>query len=158
MVQIFIGYLWFVLYAGPKLMENKNPVDLKKIIRVYNVFQVIACSIYVTGAYKLGFTFSRIFQCESFDFLSDSDRRIVQVGTWLFLCLRLIELVETVFFILRKKENQASFLHIFHHISSAIVGWLYLAMRPGKSNFISSSLSLTWNDHFRVPGNLHRFT
>lgn len=152
-----MGYLWFVLYAGPKLMANRNPVDLTKIIRAYNIFQVIACSTYVICAWNLGFTFSHMLQCESFDFLSESDKRTVQVGTWLFLCLRMIELIETVFFILRKKENQASFLHIFHHISSALVGWLYLAMRPGKSYFISSSLSLTYNDHFRVPSNLHRF-
>lgn len=156
MSAIFLLYLWFVLDAGPKLMAQRSPVDLTKIIRAYNIFQVIVCSVFVIGGYSLGFTYSYLFKCERFDFFSESTKRVVQFGVWLFLCLRMIELCETVFFILRKKENQASFLHIFHHISSATMAWLFIAMRAGKSYFISSSLSLTFSDLSRVLGNLRR--
>lgn len=155
---IFSAYLWFVLSAGPKYMAERNPVDLTKIIRAYNIFQVAACSAYVISAYNIGFNFSRLFKCERFDFLDNRSKVLVEVGCWLFLCLRMIELVETVFFILRKKESQASFLHIFHHISSATLAWMFISMRPGKSYFIFSSLLLTWNDRFRVGGNLYRWS
>ncbi|XP_046399909.1 elongation of very long chain fatty acids protein-like [Ischnura elegans] len=33
-------YIWFVKYAGPKWMENKEPYDLRWFLQFYNVFQV----------------------------------------------------------------------------------------------------------------------
>lgn len=136
MVLLFAVYLWFVLSAGPKYMLKKNPMDLTSVIRVYNIFQVIACTAVATSVYKQGFTYKYFFKCERFDFVSDSVRVQVQVECWLFVCLRLLELIETVFFILRKKQNQASFLHIFHHITSAFMAWMFLATRAGMNNFV----------------------
>ena len=34
---------------------------------------------------------------------------------WLFYASKFIELLDTIFFIMRKKFNQVSFLHVFHH-------------------------------------------
>jgi len=38
-------YLYFVLYLGPKFMENRKPLNLLPIIRVYNIIQLIACIV-----------------------------------------------------------------------------------------------------------------
>lgn len=46
-LPIFItAFLWhrFVFKWGPEYMKNRKPFELKKIIIVYNVFQVIANS------------------------------------------------------------------------------------------------------------------
>ncbi|XP_046399911.1 elongation of very long chain fatty acids protein-like [Ischnura elegans] len=37
---IIATYIWFVKYAGPKWMENKEPYDLRRFLQFYNVFQV----------------------------------------------------------------------------------------------------------------------
>ena len=42
---------------------------------------------------------------------------------WTFM-LKLAELVETVFFVLRKKQNQVTKLHVYHHVSTFMFGWL----------------------------------
>ncbi len=34
---------------------------------------------------------------------------------WIFYISKFIELLDTLFFILRKKFNQITFLHVFHH-------------------------------------------
>lgn len=34
---------------------------------------------------------------------------------WIFYMSKFIELFDTLFFILRKKFNQVTFLHVFHH-------------------------------------------
>lgn len=39
--MISLSYTYFVLYLGPKLMMDRKPFNLKPIIAVYNVFQVI---------------------------------------------------------------------------------------------------------------------
>jgi len=44
---------------------------------------------------------------------------------WLFY-LKLFDYVETCVFVLRKKQNQISFLHAYHHVSNVLFGWYYL--------------------------------
>lgn len=40
-----------------------------------------------------------------------------------FMC-KLIELLDTVFFVLRKKNRQITFLHLYHHSLMPITGWI----------------------------------
>ncbi|KAI8419807.1 hypothetical protein MSG28_008453 [Choristoneura fumiferana] len=42
---------------------------------------------------------------------------------WWTIILKLMELFETVFFLMRKKERQASFLHVYHHCSTLTIIW-----------------------------------
>lgn len=51
--------------------------------------------------------------------------------------VKVVDLLDTVFFILRKKESQATFLHIYHHFGMFFVGWVgtkYVA--GGESVFV----------------------
>jgi len=43
----------------------------------------------------------------------------------LYLVNKFVDLVETIFFVLRKKDRQISFLHVFHHFAMAFFGYLY---------------------------------
>lgn len=45
---------------------------------------------------------------------------------WWALWLRVFDFIETVVFLLRKKEHQVSFLHVYHHITTAVVLWIFL--------------------------------
>lgn len=51
---------------------------------------------------------------------------------WYGTMLRFVELVETVFFVLRKKQRQISFLHVYHHISTIIIFWVFLKYSGSK--------------------------
>lgn len=48
--------------------------------------------------------------------------RMLNVVWWTWL-LKAVELVETAFFLLRKKYNQVSKLHVYHHTSTFLLGW-----------------------------------
>ncbi|CRK96723.1 CLUMA_CG010029, isoform A [Clunio marinus] len=126
LLLIFAAYLWFVLIAGPKYMKKREACNVTNLIRTYNIYQVFCCIFYVVGSYSLGFTLNHLFKCQRFAFLDDDARLSIYVGSWLFLSLRVHEFIETIFFILRKKFNQASFLHIFHHIGSVATTWLFI--------------------------------
>jgi hypothetical protein len=39
---------------------------------------------------------------------------------------KVTELLDTIFFVLRKKQNQASFLHIYHHTFVMVTSWLLI--------------------------------
>jgi len=36
-------------------------------------------------------------------------------AVWLYYIAKITELLDTVFFVLRKKQRQISFLHLYHH-------------------------------------------
>lgn len=48
-----------------------------------------------------------------------------------YLILKLIDYLDTVFFILRKKWAQVSFLHVYHHVSTSMVAYFILLYAPG---------------------------
>jgi GNS1/SUR4 family len=131
LLAIFSLYLWFVLVFGPSFMKNREPFDIISLIRTYNGFQVFACTFIVVRGHYMGFTLNYLWVCEKFEYFTELQRVEVKICYWLFLGLRCVEFVETVFFVLKKKLNQASFLHIFHHIGSALMTWLFIVSNAG---------------------------
>ncbi|XP_050098185.1 elongation of very long chain fatty acids protein 1-like [Anopheles aquasalis] len=122
-------YLYFVYKYGPRYMENRKPFNLRWIIAAYNIFQVCACTFLVLNYIKVGFKFSFIGRCSHKRSVTEYEHGIdaVYYG-WLAMCLRLVELIETVFFVLRKKQNQVSTLHVYHHISTFLIVWWTLKL------------------------------
>lgn len=53
------------------------------------------------------------------------------------------DLIETFMFVLRKKQSQVSFLHVYHHIMVIVTPTVALYVEPGKFT-ISSILNLTF--------------
>lgn len=56
---------------------------------------------------------------------------------WWTVVLKLLELFETCFFILRKRDRQASFLHVYHHIGTLVVVWSGCKYVGGTLCFVS---------------------
>lgn len=54
-----------------------------------------------------------------------------------------LDLLDTVFFVLRKKDNQITFLHLYHHSAMVSWTWLHLMHHP--------------TDHFVLVGLLNSF-
>lgn len=52
-------------------------------------------------------------------------------AVWLYYVCKLIEFSDTIFFVLRKKERQLSFLHIFHHSIITLAAWIAVRFYPG---------------------------
>ncbi|KAI5754197.1 hypothetical protein M8J77_006686 [Diaphorina citri] len=50
---------------------------------------------------------------------------------WYYYMAKITDLLDTVFFILRKKFKQASFLHVYHHTGMIITGLIGTRYVPG---------------------------
>jgi hypothetical protein len=50
---------------------------------------------------------------------------------WWVLILKITELADTVIFVLRKKHDQASFLHVYHHTATLLLAWISCKYAPG---------------------------
>lgn len=46
-------------------------------------------------------------------------------NAYFLLWIKIIDLSETAIYLLRKKNNQVSVLHLYHHISTCLVGFIF---------------------------------
>lgn len=49
----------------------------------------------------------------------------------IFLYSRILELIDTLWICLRKKNRQITFLHVFHHSFVLLMTWFYVKLAPG---------------------------
>lgn len=130
LVTLLTVYLWIVLKVAPAYMKSRKPFNISAVIQFYNVFQVVACAYFVAKFHELGFSFRNTWKCVDDLKVGREEETFVQM--WWFLMLRTLELIETIFFILRKKQNQVSALHLYHHISTIVLLWLYFKYSAGE--------------------------
>lgn len=124
-------YLVFCTLLGPRLMQNRAPLKLKRPLLAYNTIMVffnIYFFIYVLSLKR----FYRDFF--SWQFPDPGDRRpetLAVINTlWLYWITKFFDLFDTIAFVLRKKDKQISALHLYHHTMVPIFGWLALKVVP----------------------------
>ncbi|XP_014210495.1 elongation of very long chain fatty acids protein AAEL008004 [Copidosoma floridanum] len=129
---ICLSYVYGVKVLGPRLMENRKPFQFKNVLIVYNSLQVlfsawlfheIGMSGWLTGEYSL--------RCQPVDY---SDRpqvlRMVRVSWWYYFS-KFTEFMDTIFFVLRKKNDHVSTLHVIHHGCMPMSVWFGVKFTPG---------------------------
>jgi len=126
---ILIAYLSFVLWIGPNFMKNRKPFSLKSTMFVYNIVMCAANAyfFYLTMRYH---DFAR--DMFKLDFPSLKDRRPETLETLsyhnFYLMTKILDLADTIFFVLRKKQSHITVLHVYHHASIPLLGWIHLRL------------------------------
>uniref|UniRef100_A0A8C4J260 Elongation of very long chain fatty acids protein 1 n=2 Tax=Dromaius novaehollandiae TaxID=8790 RepID=A0A8C4J260_DRONO len=130
-IGILLAYVYFVLSLGPRLMANRKPLNLKKFMVLYNFF-LVGLSLYIVYEFLMaGWLTGYTWRCDPVDFSQDPKAlRMVSVA-WLFVFSKFIELTDTVIFVLRKKNEQVTFLHLFHHSVLPWSWWWGAKFGPG---------------------------
>ncbi|XP_012154335.1 very long chain fatty acid elongase AAEL008004 isoform X1 [Megachile rotundata] len=129
---ICLTYVYVVKVLGPKLMENRKPFQLKNALIVYNLFQMvfsawlfyeIAMSGWLTGDYSI--------RCQPVDY-SDRPQAMRMVhACWWYYFSKFTEFMDTIFFVLRKKNDHVSTLHVIHHGCMPMSVWFGVKLTPG---------------------------
>uniref|UniRef100_A0A6G1SH21 Elongation of very long chain fatty acids protein n=1 Tax=Aceria tosichella TaxID=561515 RepID=A0A6G1SH21_9ACAR len=125
-------YLYLIKWLLPRIMKPLRPLELNWPIRLYNLFMVVSNMwAFYHGARILNFGL-KCFGCETINHHDRSSQAIelLHYG-WLFFISRIIEWLDTIFFVLRKKERQVTKLHVFHHSFVPLISWTYLKYHPG---------------------------
>lgn len=128
LVIILFNYFYFIFGCGVRYMKNRQPYDLKNIIRLYNVFQILANSILVY--YWLKNQFYNYITCPTPLTQPESFKLQAANLIWWTYMLKIVDLIETFFFVLRKKNRQISFLHVHHHAATVFMTWLSVRYYP----------------------------
>lgn len=118
---IIFSYIMFVKVFGPIIMKERKPLDPKRMILTYNSFMVVA-NIGLCYYGTLDLVELWPYQCDFRNGPVYTERERFFFIARYALFVKYCELFDTVFFILRKKFNQASFLHVFHHAIMCTLG------------------------------------
>lgn len=63
-------------------------------------------------------------QCPSAEDTSGLEKDSLTKAYYYYWLLKCFDLIETVFFVLRKKDRQVSLLHVHHHVSMILIPYL----------------------------------
>ncbi|OQR68363.1 elongation of very long chain fatty acids protein 4-like [Tropilaelaps mercedesae] len=144
MVLVLVAsYMAFVLKLGPDYMRHRKPYNLRPITRVYNLFQMLAnvsfCYQAVELAWRYRYSKAFEFPCvppttEIPDLEGPGDTEQLIFFSVAYFYVRVLDLLDTVFFVLAKKFSHISFLHVYHHVM--VVTSAYVFLRSGWGNVI----------------------
>ncbi|KAL1438127.1 hypothetical protein MTO96_048218 [Rhipicephalus appendiculatus] len=100
-VLLLSAYVYVVKIGGPRFMKHRPPT-------------------YLGGGYNI--------VCQGIDFDARDDATInLLFHYWIYFWVRVADFLDTLFFVLRKKESHVSTLHVVHHVLVVFNGWFGLA-------------------------------
>ncbi|KAJ6644446.1 Elongation of very long chain fatty acids protein 4 [Pseudolycoriella hygida] len=124
--SILSSYLIFVLHLGPKFMKSRKAINLKLPIILYNAVQV-GYNFYTWQQLVV----QAIFWKRLFSFgcarLTEPELQVYPTLysrlVWHLTMTKVLDLLDTVFFVLSKKQNKITFLHVQHHFLTLSIIW-----------------------------------
>ncbi|KAK2194107.1 hypothetical protein NP493_2g06018 [Ridgeia piscesae] len=134
-----IAYLLFV-WLGPKYMRYKKPLELRTLMIVHN-FALVVFSAYMCIEILLSTWDAKYdYICAPYNLetrKNPKELRVAKVLYWHFFS-KAVELLDTVLMILRKKDNQVTFLHVYHHVLILNTWWWVMKFIPGGVAFFGA--------------------
>jgi len=136
-ILITLAYL-LMCFKGPSLMAKYPALSLRPLIVVYNLLCAalnfyIGYEIFVTSR-----TISYNWTCQPVDYSHDPSAVRIARALWWYYVSKLLELCDSVFIILRKRDQQLSFLHIYHHATMFPLWWIGAKYVAGGSSFLGA--------------------
>ncbi|KAG7264431.1 hypothetical protein CRUP_011911, partial [Coryphaenoides rupestris] len=107
---IIAAYIFFVTSWGPRLMEHRKAFDLKG---------------FMMAGWGTGYT----YRCDLVDYSPSGTR--MAATCWLYYFSKFIEMLDTIFFVLRKRNSQVTFLHVYHHSIMPFTWWFGVRFSAG---------------------------
>ncbi|XP_029040362.1 elongation of very long chain fatty acids protein 1-like [Osmia bicornis bicornis] len=132
---ILFSYLYFILKCGPKFMKDRKPYKLNTFIKWYNILQIASNAFIVQQLISVGWFSEITVFCEPENYSDTPKNMKVVYILWFGLITKIVDLIETGVFVLRKKNRQISFLHLYHHVSTPLVCWTvtrYVPVAPAS--------------------------
>lgn len=130
-----------IVWAGPKVMKKRKAFKLTWALVPYNLTMAllnayIAIQLFV-GSTRLRYS----YVCQPIRHITRPDELQIADAVWWYYFSKLLEFCDTFFFILRKKDNQLSFLHVYHHSTMFSLWWIGIKWVPSGSTFLPAMVN-----------------
>lgn len=129
---LIISYLYFVKIAGPRWMKKREAFQIPNIVRVYNCGMVLLNARFLYLLLKFTYLPGGRYSlwCQGITGKMDSEMAVLYKAGWWYLLVRYADFLDTIFFVLRKKFNQVSNLHVIHHTLVVFNAWFWVLVAP----------------------------
>eukprot|EP00759_Apiculatamorpha_spiralis_P012097 PhF_6_TR19180/c0_g1_i1/m.28208/K10249/ELOVL4; elongation of very long chain fatty acids protein 4 len=133
-----------VVFFGCRFMTKREALDCTRVMQAYNVI-VIGINFYtfvgvVYQVYKLDYGVVCNAMVPSPE--GDGLARVLHI----FFLSKLFDFSDTLFMIARKKFDQITFLHVYHHCFTAFIWWTGVKWAPGGDSYFIAM----WNSFVHV--------
>ncbi|XP_017140052.1 elongation of very long chain fatty acids protein F-like [Drosophila miranda] len=127
LATIIALYLLFVLKLGGQFMARHEALQLRGVLKVYNIVQVLYNTVMLIWGFHLIFV-ARPYNLSCMTVLPQDHpmKSTERTLSYVYHLNKVLDLMDTVFFVLRKKQRQITFLHVFHHVFMAVTTHLLI--------------------------------
>ncbi|KAH9506640.1 Elongation of very long chain fatty acids protein 7 [Dermatophagoides farinae] len=130
LLVISIIYL-LAIYFGVQWMQHRKPFAIRMPMFMFNVLLVVL-NLYFFYESFWWTNYGRDLLNFHFPSPFDSSERAHSIISlyYYYQISKFIDYMDTVFLVLRKKNDHITVLHVYHHVSVPIVGWFANWMSP----------------------------
>lgn len=98
--------------VGPLLMHGREPFNLRTVMVIHNALLVLV-NLYIV---IISMPYLRVgLTCKDLTTLDPKELEVLLMVFYFYYITKYIDLLDTIFFVLRKKCRNLSELHLFHH-------------------------------------------
>jgi elongation of very long chain fatty acids protein 4 len=141
------AYLMFCL-VGPRVMAKREAFDPKGLMLAYNAYQT-AFNVCVLGMFIREIVTLKQPTWGSKMPWSDKRSFNILLGVWFHYNNKYLELLDTAFMIARKKTNQLSFLHVYHH-ALLIWAWWFVCHLMATNDCVDAYFGAACNSFIHI--------
>eukprot|EP00036_Acanthoecidae_sp_10tr_P015133 CAMPEP_0206285492 /NCGR_PEP_ID=MMETSP0106_2-20121207/125_1 /ASSEMBLY_ACC=CAM_ASM_000206 /TAXON_ID=81532 /ORGANISM="Acanthoeca-like sp., Strain 10tr" /LENGTH=234 /DNA_ID=CAMNT_0053716009 /DNA_START=174 /DNA_END=878 /DNA_ORIENTATION=+ len=127
-------------------MASRKPLDVGDMMKVYNIvtvlFNAYILATLVAAGLKQHAAGTLNSMCAPVDY-SKTDPAALQMawGLYLFYLSKAMEFVDTFLMVLRKKTQQVTFLHLYHHSTMFPIWWIGVNWVAGGNSVFGAVLN-----------------
>uniref|UniRef100_A0A8B9XGF2 Elongation of very long chain fatty acids protein 2 n=1 Tax=Bos mutus grunniens TaxID=30521 RepID=A0A8B9XGF2_BOSMU len=129
-----------LIWLGNRCMRNRPALSLRGILTLYNLGITLLSAYMLAELILSSWEGGYNLQCQDLTSAGEADIRVSRVLWWYYFS-KLIEFLDTIFFVLRKKTSQVTFLHVYHHASMFNIWWCVLNWIPCGQSFFGPTLN-----------------
>lgn len=135
------GLYLLIVWLGPIYMQNKKPFNFRWTLVIYNLMLIILNFHIASEIFFASRAANYSYLCQSVSYSYDQNEMRIAKAIWWFYISKLLEMLDTFFFILRKKNSQITFLHVYHHVTMFPIWWIGTKWVAGGQSFLGAMLN-----------------
>jgi GNS1/SUR4 family len=150
MLSILFTYLIVVVWLGTTLFKRAYPKGLywldgsmRPVIALYDwlqvMFNAVVLAMVALNPGTVAVAWKNLARADGV-VLNADHALLVELGSWWYW-LKVLDLVDTAFFIVRGKFRHVSFLQVYHHASMVLMVWISLHYVPVNQNLFYAGLN-----------------
>ncbi|KAF2894465.1 hypothetical protein ILUMI_11709 [Ignelater luminosus] len=140
-IGIIVLYLFMIYKFLPSFMSKRKPYSLKELIIIYNAVQIVVNAVIAYSVTSYAWNGNYTLRCQLIDHSNTGPALKMAEWYWWCLLVKIFDLLETIFFTLRKKFRQISVFHVCHHSTTILTMWCLTKYVPGGMSFLCLSLN-----------------